>query len=56
MLSVLGFGNDGRHAAKMKRWAEIGNGNHNFINGMNEAKRLFVNEYASTLYSLLVLK
>lgn len=51
-LSVLGFGTGRLQNAKMRRWAEKGNGNHNFISGLNEARRLFINEYASTLFAI----
>ena len=44
-LSVIGFGNAKSDNARLKRWAEVGNGFYNNINGLNDANRLLVNEY-----------
>ncbi len=51
-LSVLGFGTGKQQNIKMKRWAEIGNGNHNFIDGLNDARRFIANEFAGTQYTI----
>ncbi len=51
-LSVLGFGNGQHQNRKMKRWAEKGNGNHHYIGGLNEARKIFINEYASTIFTI----
>ncbi|MDA3616724.1 von Willebrand factor type A domain-containing protein [Chitinophagaceae bacterium LY-5] len=44
-LSVIGFGNAKSDNARLKRWAEAGNGFYNNIGGLNDANRLLINEY-----------
>lgn len=51
-LSVLGFGTGNYQDAKMQLLADKGNGNHNYIDNISEAKRVFVNEFGGTLFTI----
>jgi len=51
-LSVLGFGTGNYQDGKMQLLADKGNGNHNYIDNINEAKRVFVNEFGGTLFTI----
>jgi Ca-activated chloride channel family protein len=51
-LSVLGFGTGNYQDAKMQVLADKGNGNHNYIDNINEAKKVFVNEFGGTLFTI----
>jgi Ca-activated chloride channel family protein len=51
-LSVLGFGTGNYQDAKMQLLADKGNGNHNYIDNINEAKKVFVNEFGGTLFNI----
>ncbi len=51
-LSVLGFGTGNYQDAKMQLLADKGNGNHNYIDNINEAKKVFVNEFGGTLFTI----
>jgi Ca-activated chloride channel family protein len=51
-LSVLGFGTGNYQDAKMQLLADKGNGNHNYIDNINEAKKVFVNEFGETLFTI----
>ena len=51
-LSVLGFGMGNYQDHKMQTLANKGNGNHAYIDSYNEAKKVFVNEFAGTLYTV----
>jgi Ca-activated chloride channel family protein len=51
-LSVLGFGTGNYQDAKMQKLADKGNGNHNYIDNENEAKKVFVNEFGGTLFTI----
>ena len=48
-LTVLGFGNNNYQDAMMQRLAQFGNGNAAYIDGLNEAKKVLVDEALSTL-------
>jgi Ca-activated chloride channel homolog len=37
---------------KMQKLADKGNGNHAYIDGMNEAKKVLVNEFGGTLFTI----
>ncbi len=51
-LSVLGFGTGNYQDAKMQLLADKGNGNHNYIDNLSEAKKVFVNEFGGTLFTI----
>ncbi|MCL4111317.1 UNVERIFIED_CONTAM: hypothetical protein GTU68_034030 [Idotea baltica] len=51
-LSVLGFGAGNYKDNKMQKLADAGNGNHNYIDGITEAKKVFVNEFGGTLFTV----
>lgn len=51
-LSVLGFGNGNYKDAKMEKLADHGNGNYAYIDNLLEAKKVLVNEFASTLFTI----
>lgn len=51
-LSVLGFGMGNYQDAKMQILADKGNGNHAYIDGISEAKKVFVNEFGGTLFTI----
>jgi Ca-activated chloride channel family protein len=51
-LSVLGFGTGNYQDSKMQKLADKGNGNHNYIDNISEAKKVFVNEFGGTLFTI----
>ena len=51
-LSVLGFGNGNYKDSKMEKLADHGNGNYAYIDNLLEAKKVLVNEFASTLFTI----
>lgn len=51
-LSVLGFGTGNYQDSKMQLLADKGNGNHNYIDNISEAKKVFVNEFGGTLFTI----
>jgi len=51
-LSVLGFGMGNYQDAKMQKLANKGNGNHYYIDGIMEAKKVLVNEFGGTLFTI----
>lgn len=51
-LSVLGFGMGNYQDAKMQILADKGNGNHAYIDGIGEAKKVFVHEFGGTLFTI----
>lgn len=51
-LSVLGFGMGNYKDSKMQLLADKGNGNHSYIDGIAEAKKVFVNEFGGTLFTI----
>ncbi len=51
-LSVLGFGMGNYKDNKMQLLADKGNGNHSYIDNINEAKKVLVNEFGSTLFTI----
>ncbi|HEX5154484.1 MAG TPA: von Willebrand factor type A domain-containing protein [Parafilimonas sp.] len=51
-LSVLGFGTGNYQDSKMQLLADKGNGNHNYVDNLSEAKRIFVNEFGGTLFTI----
>ena len=51
-LSVLGYGMGNYKDNKMQQLADNGNGNHSYIDNANEAKKVLVNEFGSTLFTI----
>jgi len=51
-LSVLGFGIGNYQDNKMQQLADKGNGNHSYIDNINEAKKVLVKEFGSTLFTI----
>jgi Ca-activated chloride channel family protein len=51
-LTVLGFGMGNYQDAKMQKLADKGNGNHAYIDQLNEAKKVLVNEFGGTLFTI----
>jgi Ca-activated chloride channel family protein len=51
-LTVLGFGTGNYQDAKMQKLADRGNGNHAYIDQLNEAKKVFVNEFGGTMFTI----
>ncbi|HEX8505916.1 MAG TPA: VWA domain-containing protein [Hymenobacter sp.] len=51
-LSVLGFGEGNLQDSKMELLADKGNGNYAYIDQLNEARRVLVQEYGGTLFTL----
>ena len=51
-LSVLGFGMGNYKDAKMEKLADKGNGNYGYIDGLLEAKKVFVKQLGGTLLTI----
>jgi len=51
-LSVLGYGMGNYKDNKMQKLANHGNGNHSYIDDITEAKKVFVNEFGGTLFTI----
>lgn len=51
-LTVLGYGMGNYKDNKMEKLADKGNGNHAYIDGMNEARKVLVNEFGGTLFTI----
>ena len=51
-LTVLGYGMGNYKDSKMQQIADKGNGNHAYIDGINEAKKVLVNEFGGTLFTI----
>ena len=51
-LTVLGYGMGNYQDAKMQKLADKGNGNHAYIDNLNEAKKVLVNEFGGTLFTI----
>nr|WP_294896453.1 von Willebrand factor type A domain-containing protein [uncultured Pedobacter sp.] len=51
-LSVLGFGQGNLKDSKMEAIADKGNGNYAYIDGINEAKKVLINEFGGTLFTV----
>lgn len=51
-LTVLGFGTGNYQDGTMQSLADKGNGNHGYIDGLSEAKKLFVREFGGTLFTI----
>ncbi len=51
-LTVLGYGMGNYKDSKMQQLADKGNGNHAYIDGINEAKKVLINEFGGTLFTI----
>ena len=51
-LTVLGYGMGNYKDNKMQQLADKGNGNHAYVDGLNEAKKVLVNEFGGTLFTI----
>ncbi len=51
-LTVLGFGTGNYMDNKMQELADYGNGNHGYVDNLSEAKKVFVNEFGGTLFTI----
>lgn len=51
-LTVLGYGTGNYQDSKMQKLANKGNGNHAYIDGLNEARKVLVNEFGGTLFTI----
>jgi Ca-activated chloride channel family protein len=51
-LSVLGYGMGNYKDNKMEQLADKGNGNHSYIDNINEARKVLVTEFGSTLFTI----
>ncbi|MGN6402149.1 MAG: YfbK domain-containing protein [Flavisolibacter sp.] len=51
-LTVLGYGMGNYKDSKMQILADKGNGNHAYIDGMSEARKVLVNEFGGTLFTI----
>ena len=51
-LSVLGYGMGNYQDSKMQQLADKGNGNHYYIDNINEARKVLVSEFGGTLFAI----
>ncbi len=51
-LTVLGYGIGNYQDAKMQKLADKGNGNYAYIDQLSEAKKVLVNEFGGTLFTI----
>lgn len=51
-LTVLGYGMGNYKDSKMQKLAQKGNGNHAYIDDINEAKKVLVNEFGGTMFAI----
>ena len=51
-LTTLGFGDDNYNDELSEQLADIGNGNHAYIDSLNEANKVFGEELSSTLFTI----
>ncbi|WP_018627502.1 vWA domain-containing protein [Niabella aurantiaca] len=51
-LSVLGYGTGNYQDAKMQKLANKGNGNHAYIDNLSEARRVLINQYGGTMFTI----
>lgn len=51
-LTIMGFGTGNYQDNKMQQLANKGNGNHAYIDNINEAKKVLVNEFGGTLFTI----
>lgn len=51
-LTVLGYGTGNYQDAKMQKLADKGNGNHAYIDNFQEARKVLVNEFGGTMFTI----
>ncbi|MFD2247808.1 vWA domain-containing protein [Pontibacter ruber] len=51
-LTVLGFGSGNLKDSRMEQLANKGNGNYAYVDNILEAKKVFVNEFGGTLFTI----
>lgn len=51
-LTILGYGMGNYKDDKMQILAQKGNGNHAYIDGLTEAKKVLINEFGGTLFTI----
>lgn len=51
-LSMLGYGMGNYKDSKMQTLAQAGNGNHAYIDNLQEANKVLVNEFGATMYTV----
>lgn len=51
-LSVLGYGTGNYQDAKMQKLAQKGNGNHAYIDNLNEARKVLIHQFGGTLFTI----
>lgn len=51
-LSILGYGMGNYKDSKMQTLAQAGNGNHAYIDNLQEANKVLVNEFGATMYTI----
>lgn len=51
-LSILGYGMGNYKDSKMQTLSQAGNGNHAYIDNMQEANKVLVNEFGATMYTV----
>jgi len=51
-LTVLGYGMGNYKDSKMEKLADKGNGNYAYIDNFNEARKVLVNEFGGTLFTI----
>lgn len=51
-LTVLGFGTGNLKDSRMEQLADKGNGNYAYVDNILEAKKVFINEFGGTLFSI----
>jgi len=51
-LTVLGYGTGNYQDAKMQKLSNKGNGNHSYIDNMEEARKVLVTEFGGTMFTI----
>ncbi len=51
-LTILGYGTGNYQDSKMQKLADKGNGNHAYIDGISEAKKVLIKEFGGTLFTI----
>jgi Ca-activated chloride channel family protein len=51
-LTVLGFGTGNLKDSRMEQIADKGNGNYAYVDDLREARRIFVREFAGTMFTI----
>ncbi len=51
-LTILGYGMGNYKDNKMQKLAQKGNGNHSYIDNINEARKVLVSEFGGTLFTI----